>query len=309
MAPDFDLILADAFWSTANLVAARAARKSGLPYVLPLHGQLNDWALKHHGWKKRIFLMLGGNRMLKQATAIHCTDSTDVHSLEKFGLESRAFLVPHGLNLSKFRNLPENGRLHNKFGIPAQASLILFMGRLKKIKRPDIAIYALHAACAASQDVHLVIAGPDEDHLAPGLVKLSRELGCADRVHLSGLLSAEEVLTALADANLLIMPTEEQENFGMSALEALAAGVPVLTSPGVPVGQAAESAGAGRVSHCTPEAFAQATLELLADPDRLKTMGQRGRELVRQRFDISVIARRMVEQLRAIVDTGRPLLD
>jgi glycosyltransferase involved in cell wall biosynthesis len=307
MAPGFDLILADAFWSAANLAAGRAARKVNLPYVIPLHGQLNDWAFKHRAWKKRIFLMLGGKQLLKRAAAIHCTDPVEVQSLEKFGLGSRASVFLHGVDLRRYQDLPAQGRLRAQFGIPSPASLCLFLGRLSKIKRPDLAVQALAAARAANQDVYLVIAGPDEDRLAPSLSDLSRDLGCADRVHLAGLLSPAEVLAALADANLLLMPSEEQENFGLSAAEALAAGVPVLTSPFVPVGQWAAKARAGRLAECDPQAFGQAACEMLADPQRLKAMGERGRELACQKFDISVIARQTLAHFQSLVENGTPL--
>lgn len=307
MAPDFKLILADAFWSAANLVAGQAARKHGLPYVVPLHGQLNPWALRHHAWKKRIFLALAGRRLLNRATAIYCTDPVEASSLNKLGLGGRAAIFPHGVDLRRYQNLPDRGALRGRFGIPLHANLLLFLGRLCQIKRPDIAIYALAAARAAAQDVHLLVAGPDEDNLAPSLSELSRDLGCSDRVHIAGLLSPDEVLSALADADLLLMPTQEQENFGMSALEALAAGVPVLASPGVPVGQWAERAGAGRVVECDRQAFGQAACELLADPQQLKKMGANGSELVCQKFNIDIIAQQILAQFQSFVDTGPPL--
>lgn len=93
----------------------------------------------------------------------------------------------------------------------------------------------------------------------------------------------------------------------MSALEAMAAGVPILVSEGVPVGRWAEKAGAGQTASCSAEAFAKATLELISQPGRLKVMGQKGRELVRLQFDISSVAKQMLTQFEAIITTGKPL--
>ena len=123
-------------------------------------------------------------------------------------------------------------------------------------KRPDIAIEALAAANSSVGETHLVLAGPDEMQLIPKLLVQAQRLGCADRLHITGLLKGDEVLVALADADLLLMPSEpESENFGMSAVEAMAAGLPILVSEGVPIGRWAKSAGAGRIASCTVDFF------------------------------------------------------
>jgi glycosyltransferase involved in cell wall biosynthesis len=95
----------------------------------------------------------------------------------------------------------------------------------------------------------------------------------------------------------------------MSAVEAMAAGLPVLVSDGVPVGQWAQKVGAGLVVPCTKASFQQAALELLSRPDELVLMGKRGRELAQERFDISVVTRQMLAQFESIVATGHPVQD
>jgi len=87
----------------------------------------------------------------------------------------------------------------------------------------------------------------------------------------------------------------------------MAAGVPVLVSQGIPAGQWAEEAGAGRVVSCSGETFGQATVVLLGTPGQLPEMGARGQALARRRFDAAVVEQQMLAQYRAIVDTGRPL--
>jgi glycosyltransferase involved in cell wall biosynthesis len=154
----------------------------------------------------------------------------------------------------------------------------------------------------------MVLAGPDEMQLTPKLQAQARQLGCADRLHITGLLKGEAVLSALADADLFLMPSEpESENFGMSAVEAMAAGLPILVSEGVPVGSWAESAGAGRVVPCSADSFSTNTCEMLALPNGLKEMGRRGQALAGEKFDIANVAQQMLEQYQSIITTGRPL--
>jgi len=144
--------------------------------------------------------------------------------------------------------------------------------------------------------------------LVPRLQAQAQQLGCANRLHVTGTLEGDDILFILGDADLLLMPSEPaSENFGMSAVEAMAAGVPILVSDGVPVGSWAEKAGAGRVVACTSEAFRQMTCELLGSRSALRNMGQMGQILARERFDISMVAQQMLGQCQAIVSTGRPI--
>jgi glycosyltransferase involved in cell wall biosynthesis len=239
---------------------------------------------------------------------LQCTDPAEAAAASALGLRAPALVVPNGVDAARFARLPDRGALRRRLDIPPGARVLLFLGRLHRIKRPDIAVEALAAARSVpGEPVHLVLAGPDEDQLASELVAQAQRLGCAGRVHWAGLLQGDDVLHALADADLMLMPSEIQESFGMAAAEAMAAGLPVLVSDGVPVGRWAEEAGAGRRVACTAEAFARATCELLSAPGQLKPMGERGQALVRRQFDIPAVARRMLAHYQAIVKTGRPL--
>ena len=250
---------------------------------------------------------LVGKRYINRASAIHCGDLIEAEAVLQLGLNPPIFVVPNAIEISRFANMPERGLLRKPLGIPEQSKVLLFLGRLHHIKRPDVAIEVLAAVRSLAADAHLLMAGPDEEGLIPMLREQAKNLGCADRLHITGLLGPDGVLQAFADADLLLMPSEIQESFGMSALEAMAAGVPILVSEGVPVGRWAEKAGAGQTVSCSTEAFAKATLELISQPGRLKVMGQKGRELVRLQFDISSVAKQMLTQFEAIISTGKPL--
>jgi glycosyltransferase involved in cell wall biosynthesis len=135
----------------------------------------------------------------------------------------------------------------------------------------------------------------------------AQALRCANRVHFTGLLNPGDVIKVLNEVDLLLMPSGVDENFGMAALEALAAGVPVLTSDHVPVGRWAAEAGAGLALSGDPKILSDAAGELLANPIRLAEMGARGRELARQKFDRNMIACKMLDHYHSILKTGTPV--
>ena len=206
--------------------------------------------------------------------------------------------MPNTIDTGRFKEKPASGSLRT----------LLVLGRLHRKKRVDVALQAFACVAQMYPQVHLVLAGPDEEGLGADLLEQARLSGIEGRVHLTGLLREEHVLAALADALLLMMPSEpDSENFGMSALEAMAAGVPVLVSEGVPVGRWAEEHGAGLVVDCSVEAFACALAKLLADPCRLRAMGEAGRRLAETNFDQDRVAQKWIAQLEAIVNTGKPL--
>jgi len=275
-----------------------------VPCVVPLHGHLMPWALRHRRLKKQLYFGLVARHQLNKASALHVASQPEASAAAHLGLSAPRFVVPYGLDVDSFGQLPRRGCLRQQLNIPDSASVLLFVGRLHRVKQPGVALEAL--ADLGWPNVHLVYAGPDEENIKAGLQVRAEQLGCLRQVHFTGLLKDAEILQAFADADLFVMPSA-MESFGMSAVEAMAAGVPVLVSDNVPVGRWAEKVSAGGRVPGTTRAFSGAIRKLLAEPERLKTMGERGRQLAIREFDISAVARRMLEQCQAIATSGHPL--
>lgn len=304
----FDIVVLQSLFSHGMKAATSACKQASVPYVIQPHGQLLPWSLRQKWLKKQIFLTLAGRKYLNEASALHCTVRSEAEAINQLGISTPKFVVPNGIESDHFANPSVRGVIRKRFQIPDEARLLLFLGRLHPKKRPDLAVEALAAAQSLSEETHLVLAGPDEMQLTAKLQAQAQHLGCANRLHITGLLEGDEIVSALADADLFLMPSEpESENFGMSAAEAMAAGLPILVSEGVPVGEWAESAGAGRMIPCTVEDFQRETCQLLASPHQLKEMGQRGQTLVANKFDASIVAQQMLAHYQAIVTTGLPL--
>jgi glycosyltransferase involved in cell wall biosynthesis len=305
----YDIAFLDTIFSHAMGPAVDACKRAGVPYVITLRSALLPWGLKHNQFRKKLYLALKKDAYFNRAAALHCTDPAEARAVENLRLGACHFVVPNGLDTAHFAKLPARGSMRQRLNIPDQANLLLFLGRLHVKKRPDIAIESLAAAQALPGETHLLLAGPDEMQLIPKLKAQAQSLGCANRLHITGLLKGDEILSALADADLFLMPSEpESENFGMSAVEAMAAGLPILVSEGVPIGPWAEAAGAGKIASSSADCFARTTCELLAHSDNLKAMGRKGQILAREKFDIANVAHQMVEQYQAIINTGRPRL-
>lgn len=303
---EFELVVLGSIWSYSLPLTGRSCLKNKVPYIIPLHGQFLPWALHKSYWKKVLFLDLVGRFYINSAAGVHCTYEHEVDTYQRLGFNSPAFVVPHGIDSSSFSKLPQRGYFRDRFNIDRKARVLLFLGRISRIKRPDIALEVLIKLIPVYPDLHLILAGPDEDNLLPSLRARAHESGCAERFHPVGLVGDHQLLELFADSDILLMPTEVQENFGMSALEALAAGIPIIVSPGVPVGRWAEKVGAGLVLQSDVEDYEKNLSVLLAEPGILSVMGERGMRLVRDKFDISVVAQQMLHRYVSIVQTGSP---
>jgi glycosyltransferase involved in cell wall biosynthesis len=299
--PQFDVVIAEILWSFLGQTIRQVCHRAGVPYVVTPHGQLLPWAM-NKGWlKKRLFLRLFARSYLEGAAFVRATDPSEAEALAAFKLASPIVTIPNSIDTARFESLPPRGSLRQKQGIAPDALVLLFLGRLHPKKRPDIAVTSLIAARRAGLNAHLILAGPDEENLAHTLAGIAEQNDAAAFLHLTGLLQGDAVLEALADADLMLMPSAPQsENFGMVALEAMAAGLPVLLSDDVPVGATVAEVNAGRQVPCDEHAFGSTTVEMLSDPATLRTMGTRGQAAARTHYDNSSVTQKFINHLNAI---------
>src|SRR5437879_4703541 len=212
----FDMVEIDALFSALFEPVAAVCRRAGIPYVVPPRGQLLPWALQEKRWKKMLYLRLAGRRGLNAAAGIHCTHAVEAESLQRAGVRAPSFVVPNGLEV-RASPAPDSGRpLRARLGIPDSARLLLFVGRFHRVKRLDVAV----ATLAAIESAHLLLAGPDEENLQSALRKQASASGCAHRLHVLPIQSADSLQRIYAAADLFILPSEI-ESFGMAAAEAM----------------------------------------------------------------------------------------
>jgi glycosyltransferase involved in cell wall biosynthesis len=300
----FDIVILETLFTQAMGPAVNACKRLSVPFVVPLRGQLLPWALRHKPLKKFLYLKLMGAGYLNHAAGLQCSDDIESEAVSALDFHSPTFIVPNGISMSEWSTLPPRGALRQRFSIRTDELILLSLGRLHRVKRPDLALRTL--AGLGRTDVHLVFAGPDEENYQARLLQEAELLGCAGRVHFTGLLSHQEILQAFADGDLLLMPSA-MESFGMAVVEALASGLPVLVSENVPIGRWVEKSRAGHMVPMELDALVRSARSMLSDRSVLEKMGQHGRTLAREQFDISNVAQMALSQYDSIVRNGRPL--
>lgn len=288
--PKVDLVHTHLPFVYPTLAAGRAAIRHRKPLFYHQRGVFDPERLKFRSLKKKLYLSLVERPILLRATTLIALTSAETQSYRRLKLDRPCRVVPNGVHLPESalaaRSLPE-------WGLRDEHKVILFLGRVHPLKGADTLLSAFASIAAQAQDAVLVLAGPDEFGLEQRYRAQVRRLGLADRVVFAGMVTGESKRSLLARADLFCLPSVG-EGFSMAALEALAAGVPVLLTPGCHFDEA-EQAGAGRIVQRTPAAIAAAMLELLRDAGTLKSMGSAGRELVRSRYSWDSVVDRMLD--------------
>jgi glycosyltransferase involved in cell wall biosynthesis len=296
----YDLVHIHGLWNIPGWTAARQAQRAGVPYVISTRGMLDAGSLAHRARRKRLAYRAIERRNLAGAAFLHATSPAEAEALVRRGPGGPVVMVPNGVNLPAGAP-PERGEFRRRLKLPGSVPLVAFLGRIHPIKRLDLVASAMERVWAVRGDAHLVIAGPDEGTHRREMEPRFSALGAA--THWVGELDEVDKWGLLAATDALVM-CSDSESFGMSVVEAMAAGVPPVVTQTCPWGEV-ETEGCGFWVPQNAEAIASALLALLNDPAKAREMGERGRALVRARYSWDSIGRAMAEQYRMAASSRR----
>lgn len=268
-------------WNSSNVATCLAARTHRVPLVVTTRGMLEPWALKYKATKKQLAWWFYQRRSLKYASVLHATSDMEAVGLRALGLRAPIAVIPNGVNV------PPDPVRASKSNRPRTA---LFLSRI----HPKKGLFNLVTAWEKVRPSgwRLLIVGPDEGgHRAEVAAHVEKE-GLKDSITFYDAVNDKEKWTLYGEADLFILPTYS-ENFGVVVAEALAAGVPVLTTRGTPW-QVLEAERCGWWVDVGVEPLTKALYEatMLAD-DMRDRMGRRGRALVEERFTWPKVAAQM----------------
>ena len=219
--------------------ASRNLRRAGVPYVLTPHGTAPY--LEHRRTAKRLFDWTIGRGVVSGAARVVAVSQAERRQLLDLAIpESKISVVPNALDMSEFDGVPR-GDFRRRFSIPEGERIVLFLGKLTAQKRLDVVVRAF--AALAHPRVRLVIAGNDMGY-GRTLAALISQAGIADRTTVTGLLPGRERAAALADADVVVYPSQG-EVFGLVPVEALLCGTPVIVSNDSGCGEVIADLGGG----------------------------------------------------------------
>lgn len=276
-------------WSPWNHFFATEARQRKIPYIASPRSMLDPWALNYRGWKKRLAWMLYAKRDLSSAAAIHATADLEKDHIKKKCENVPVFVVPNGVDPPI---QPE--------GIKEKLSRrrrILFLSRLNPKKGAMDLLLAF--ASLKLDGWELVIAGTDENGMESVLKSQANRLGIQEQVVFTGELSDIEKWEFYFSADVFALPSYS-ENFGLVIAEALACGIPVITTTATPWAQVV-SRNCGWYTNPGVNALTNVLkLATQCSPEMLKSMGENGRKWVAESFNWRSCGARFIKEVSRV---------
>jgi glycosyltransferase involved in cell wall biosynthesis len=197
-----------------GLAAYFIARHFGVPFAVEVHTDLLSPEFARHSLLNRLRLVIANFVMRRASGGYAVSQRVRDGMVKKYSLAVPFGVFPIFVDLKKFHSLPRTPKKGN----------LLWIGRFAKEKNPALAIKALAAARAARHDVRLTLLGSGP--LESSLRALTKHLGLESFVTFAGWKDPAEYLPEAE----LVLATSEYEGYGMSIVEALSAGVPVLST-------------------------------------------------------------------------------
>jgi glycosyltransferase involved in cell wall biosynthesis len=239
-----DLVVVHSLFRGHAPWAADWARRHGRRLWSVPSGCLNTWAVRQRWLAKHLWLARNGGDFFERATVIFATAREQQRATPLIGA-GRSVVIPWPMPLP---SLDDRDKARVAFrtghGIPADAPLLLFVGRLHPVKRPRETIEAF--CRAATPRSHLVLVG-GADGVAPEALLAGIPADRAAHVHLLGSLTADGLRQAYLAADGFIS-LSWQENFGYAVAEAAAYGLPLILAPGVDLAHDLPKSSTGRLA-------------------------------------------------------------
>ncbi len=308
---DADVLTLNVGLTLVNALVRRCAQEAGVPYIYNAEGALCPQRLRIKGMGKWLFLRLYERRILRDAAALHAVTQKEAGDLAlqlgsaQHGKPDRIHVIANGVDMGDSSQWPDgknggkNGGqgFRQQHGIPPTATVVLFLGRLQKIKGLDLLLEAWAEVARDHEDLHLVIAGPDVDCQAR-LEQRIAALALGKRVRFVGQVEHATRMAAYRAADVFAL-TSYSEGLPNAVLEAAAMGLPLWITDRCSVPEVLQF-DAGFVGPAEQQPLSQALRAMLKDPDKRQRQGENAQRMARELFAMDAVVTKLENLYRSV---------
>jgi glycosyltransferase involved in cell wall biosynthesis len=274
---EFDIVHVHLARDLISLPIAARVLGTGTPLVLQTHGMIDQST----SVLARLLDAILTRRVLHGARSILALSDRETEDLVIVGAHfSSIDVVGNGV-----RPAPPKGKN------PSSKRDVLFLARMHERKRPLLFVEAAVQIARAWPDVTFTLIGPDEGE-GPKVSSLIRSAGLGDQIRWIGPIHPEDVTERMRDSDLYVLPATD-EPFGLTLVEAMSVGLPVIVGDGSVLASPIRDAGAGATYDGTAQSLAAAISRLLGEPEEMRSAGLRGIHYVQENWSIEAITRRV----------------
>ncbi|MFG2604141.1 D-inositol-3-phosphate glycosyltransferase [Streptomyces sp. NPDC048514] len=272
------------YWLSGH-VGWLAAQRWGVPLVHAMHtmAKVKNANLADGDTPEPAARVIGETQIVAASDRLIANTAEEAGELVRHYAADRdhVAVVHPGVNLDRFRPADGRAAARARLGLPQDALIPLFAGRIQPLKAPDVLLRAVAVLLDERPELRSrilvpVVGGPSGSGLAKpeGLQKLAARLGVADVVRFRPPVDQEQLADWFRAASVLVMPSYS-ESFGLVAIEAQAAGTPVLAASvgGLPVAVRDGETGFLASGH-HPAEYARVLGRFADEPSLTARMGQ-----------------------------------
>ena len=299
---DYDIVHIHEHRQTLAIIASYFARKNNIPYIVQAHGSVLPFFQKEG--LKNLFDKVFGFKILHNASCVFALTEVEKEQYLKMGVdEDKIEIVPLGINLEEYENLPAYGKFRSKFNIGENDKLILFVGRIHEIKGLDLLLDAFNDLIVQSNEknslenidcssIKLAIVGPDDGYLVK-LEEKVKEYSLEENVIITGPLYKEEKQEALVDCDLFVIPSK-YESFTTSGLEAMACSKPLVLTKNNHIHDWVDG-NVGLACEDNKDSLRESIEKILFDEELSLIFARNGQKLIKEKYNWDIINNQILE--------------
>jgi glycosyltransferase involved in cell wall biosynthesis len=287
------LLICHMLWRHHMEWATRIARQSGVPYWVIPHGSMDPYALHIRSLRKRIWMETVGRRILSHAARVIFATDREREKAELTGVKMNSTVINWPVSPINIPvHLAQRDAIRVSLGIPLDAKVLIYLGRLHSMKRP---LETVKAVCRIDDpNVHLILCGPDDTITAKECLDIAPATRRGN-IHPIGAVYDDKKFDYMLAADAFIL-LSERENFSYAVADAMMCGLPVIATRNVDLVSMIEDFHCGWFTKDLSDAEADVALRAFAEApaETIKAMGRNGLEyaensLTNEKFEERVL--------------------
>lgn len=267
----FDIVSLHGVFTGVTWQAYRALQQQKVPYLLHAHGALDPFDLRKKSWAKKLLGPLYLRDLMDKSRGVMFTTELESERAELFGSRAPRYVAPLSVSALPQLDTDARRRFRERHDIPQDALVVLFLGRVDYKKGLQWLLPALLEAKKVNPKLWFVLAGSFTGAFGVEMRQQLQSSKFSDWTSLVGFLSGPEKTEAFQASDLFTLPSAN-ENFGITVVEALQAGLPVLISDEVYIYREIEQHAACAVCKPNYESCRAKLVELVGDANQRRRL-------------------------------------